>query len=219
MNELHITEDQVKSLYETRFIKVFDLQYAEGKHYYDATRRNKEDLAAIKSEEEFKNMLPDAVTCIVVLKTSGEEPRLLMSYEYRYPTGHFLLSPPAGLIDPEDKGADEPQVVTAKREIFEETGIAVKDTDHVCLVNPCLFSTPGMTDESNALVAAVVDVPDLSVLKQTGAVGSERFDGFALLTEADARTILKDGRDANGHYYSVYTWAALLYFTAGLWKE
>ena len=67
MNDLHITEEQVKSLYETRFIKVFDLQYAEGKHYYDATRRNKEDLVAIKSEEEFKNMLPDAVTCIVVL--------------------------------------------------------------------------------------------------------------------------------------------------------
>ena len=108
MNDLHITEEQVKSLYETRFIKVFDLQYAEGKHYYDATRRNKEDLAAIKSEEEFKNMLPDAVTCIVVLKTPGEEPRLLMSYEYRYPTGHYLLSPPAGLIDPEDREADQP---------------------------------------------------------------------------------------------------------------
>lgn len=219
MNDLHITEEQVKSLYETRFIKVFDLQYAEGKHYYDATRRNKEDLAAIKSEEEFKNMLPDAVTCIVVLKTPGEEPRLLMSYEYRYPTGHYLLSPPAGLIDPEDREADQPQVVTAKREILEETGITVKDTDRVYTVNPCLFSTPGMTDESNALVAAVVDVPDLSILKQTGAVGSERFDGFALLTEADARAVLKNGRDSNGHYYSVYTWAALLYFTAGLWKE
>ncbi len=219
MEVLQIKKEQVETLYETRFIKVFDLRYAEGKHYFDATRRNKEDLAAVKTEEEFRSMLPDAVTCIVVLKVPGEEPRLLMSYEYRYPAGRFLLSPPAGLIDPADRNASEPQIVTAKREIFEETGISVKETDRVYLVNPCLFSTPGMTDESNALVAAVVEIPDLSALKQTGAVGSERFDGFALLTEADAREILKNGRDDNGHYYSVYTWAALLYFATGLWKE
>ena len=33
---------------------------------------------------------------------SGHEPCLLMNREFRYPTGQYLLSVPAGLIDPED---------------------------------------------------------------------------------------------------------------------
>ena len=33
-------------------------------------------IVALKSDEEYSSMLPDAVTCILVLKTPGEEPRL-----------------------------------------------------------------------------------------------------------------------------------------------
>ena len=49
---------KIKSLFESKFIKVFDLQYREGRHYYNATRRDEEDLVAAKSTEEFKKMLP-----------------------------------------------------------------------------------------------------------------------------------------------------------------
>lgn len=45
---------KIKSLFESKFIKVFDLQYQEGRHYYNATRRDEEDLVAAKSTEEFK---------------------------------------------------------------------------------------------------------------------------------------------------------------------
>ena len=31
---------KIKSLFESKFIKVFDLQYREGRHYYNATRRD-----------------------------------------------------------------------------------------------------------------------------------------------------------------------------------
>ena len=34
-----IREENVKTLLDAKFIRVFDLQYAEGKHYFDATRR------------------------------------------------------------------------------------------------------------------------------------------------------------------------------------
>lgn len=34
-----ITKQNIKTLLETKFIKVFDLQYAEGRHYYNATKR------------------------------------------------------------------------------------------------------------------------------------------------------------------------------------
>ncbi len=69
-----------------------------------------------------------------------------------------------------------------------------------------------------ALVCAVVHLPDLTTLNQNGAVGSERFDGFCLLTGAEAREILKSGRDANSMFYSIYTFAALTWFTTGLWE-
>ena len=43
-----IKKEQVETVYDSRFIKVFDLQYEPGKHYFDATRRSIENLAAVK---------------------------------------------------------------------------------------------------------------------------------------------------------------------------
>ena len=64
-------------------------------------------------------------------------------------------------------------LVTAKRELREETGIEVLDTDELEVINPCLFSTPGMTDESNALVKIVLNRDTLTGMSQDGAEGSE----------------------------------------------
>lgn len=204
---------------ESRFIKVYDLQYAPDRHYFDASRRSLDNLVAHKSDEDFQNMLPDAVSCFVILKVGEDAPKLLTSYEFRYPAGQFLLSPPAGLIDPEDAELKDPVLTAAVREIKEETGLDVKDTDRVFLVNPLLFSSPGMTDESNALACAVISVKDTDSLTQTGAVGSEKFDGFRLLTKEEAREILKSGRDEHGNFFSVYTWCALMYFVSGMWES
>ena len=213
-----ITKQNIKPLLETKFIKVYDMQYEEGKHYYNATRRSEEDLVAIKSEEKFKTMLPDAVSCVVIWNPPKEEPKLILSREFRYPAGQFLLSVPAGLIDAADKKESNPLFGTAKRELKEETGIIVQDTDEMQVINPCLFSTPGMTDESNALVKIVLNRERLSGISQDGAEGSECFDGFCFLTKKEAQKILKDGVDENGIFYSVYTWTALAFFAADMWK-
>lgn len=213
-----ISKDNVKPLFDSKFIKVFDLQYEEGKHYYDATRRALDRLTAVKSDEEFRRMLPDAVTCAVILRVKDEEPKLLLTEEYRYPTGQFLLSPPAGLLDAEDEASANPILSAARREIKEETGIEITEGDSLFIINPLLFSSPGMTDESNALVCAVVNLEDLSSLSQKGAVGSECFDGFLLLSADEAREILNIGKDTNGIFYSVYTWACLMYFVSDLWR-
>lgn len=213
-----ILKENIEPLFDSKFIKVFDLQYEEGKHYYDATRRSLDRLAAIKSDSEFRAMLPDAVTCVVILKVKDEEPKLLLTKEYRYPAGQFLLSPPAGLLDPEDEAEKEPVLAAAKREIQEETGIQLSDQDTLSVINPLLFSSPGMTDESNALACAVIHLEDLSALSQDGAVGSECFDGFRLLSAAQAKEILKAGKDQDGLFYSVYTWTALMYFISDLWR-
>ena len=156
MDRLIIDKNCVETLKETKFLNMFDLKYAEGKHYFEATRRKKEDIIAVKDDEEFKSLIPDAVTIAVVVYQKGEEPRLLLQYEYRYPIGRFVISPVAGLIDEEDKELENPFVVAAIREIKEETGLTVKESDEVFVINPCAFASPGMTDESNAFLCAKV---------------------------------------------------------------
>lgn len=211
--------DNISPLFETKFIKLFDINYAGDKHYFEATRHNIDDLTCIKSDDEFKRMIPDAVSCFVVIKEKDKEPKLLLSYEFRYATGQYLLSPPAGLIDDEDKDCESPEIQAAIREIKEETGLDVKPTDKVRTVSPLSFSTPGMTDESNALVYAEIEVENLDALDQSGAVGSELFDGFKFVTKAEAREILKAGRDEHGNFFSIFTWAALMYFVSGIYDE
>ncbi|MCR5278109.1 MAG: NUDIX hydrolase [Lachnospiraceae bacterium] len=219
MEELKIKKQNIKPKFTSKFVNLFDIEYEPGRHYFDATRRDIDNVVAIKSNDEFKNMLPDAVTCIVIIKQKGEEPRLLLNYEYRYPTGQFLLSPPAGLIDPEDLEGLDPLRLAAVREIREETGIEVKDSDRVFTVNPLVFSTPGLTDECNALVCAVIELDDLCSLTQDNCVGTEKFSGFEAVNVEAAKVLLKNGRDKEGRFYSLYTWATLMYFISGMWEE
>lgn len=207
--EYNIDKNNIETLYENRFLKCYDLRYAEGKHYYESSRRKKDELVVRKNDPEFKNMLPDAVTIAIVLHLPGNDTRLLMSYEYRYPIGQFLLSPVAGLLDPEDRNCEEPLISASVREIKEETGLTVKPDDKVYVLNPCAFSTPGMTDESNAFLCAEITLDDTDILNHKGAVGTELFDGFELLDRARAEKIYRDGRDEKGNFYSLAAWMVL----------
>ena len=207
-----INRNRIETLWETKFLKCYDLQYAEGKHYFEASRREKDDLVVKKTDGEFRDMLPDAVTIAVVLHLPGNETRLLMSYEYRYPVGRYLLSPVAGLLDPGDRQDDDPLVSAAVREIREETGLTVKESDRVYVLNSCAFSTPGMTDESNAFLCAEITLDSLDDLNQDGAEGSELFDGFELLDRERAQRIFSTGRDDHGNFYSLAAWMVLSVF-------
>lgn len=210
-------KEQIQSLFDAKFIKVVDIQYEEGKHYYNATRRNMDDLVCLKSDAEFQKMVPDAVSIALILLME-EGPRLYMSYEYRYPAGRFLLSPVAGLVDEEDKEKESPLCSAAVREIQEETGITIKESDRVFVVNPLVFSTPGMSDESNGIVAAVIaDVKDVHV-DQSGAVGSEKFAGYRLLSLEEAKELLVRGRDEYGNFFPVYGLVVLQYFVSEQWR-
>ncbi|MBO6054243.1 MAG: NUDIX hydrolase [Oscillospiraceae bacterium] len=206
---MNIRKDTIDTLYESRFLKCYDIRYAEGKHYYEASRREKNDLVAKKTDSEFQQMLPDAVTVAVVLHLPGNDTRLLMSYEYRYPIGQYLLSPVAGLLDPEDRQSADPLVNAAIREIREESGLTVREQDRVYVLNPCTFCTPGITDESNAFLCAELTVDNLDNLNQDGAVGTELFRGFELLDRERAQRIFQSGRDEHGNFYSLAAWMVL----------
>lgn len=204
----------IDKILDRKFIKIYDIRFKEGRHYYNASRREEEELFLNKSDEEMKTAMPDAVSIELILKPADSEPMLYMAMEYRYPVGRFLLSPPAGLIDPEDRVLSRDEAIrnTSIRELKEETGITFKDGDELTYISPMLLSTPGMTDESNAMARITINNADLGELSQSGCEGSEMFEGYRLLTTDDARRLLAQGCNDDGIAYSTYTWIALADF-------
>lgn len=219
MKRPELSKTMIKSCFESKFLNVYDIQHTEGKHYYNATRRKIDDSVCLLSDEEFSNMLPDAINAVVIVCIKGQEPKVYFNHEFRYPLGQFVLNPPAGLIDPADKLTTNPLITTAIREIKEETGLDVKDTDRIFVAAPGVFSSPGLTDESNAIVCAVIDLDDDSSFTQEGAEGSECFDGYVLLDKKQAKDMILAGRDDNGKYLSVFSYICLMYFVSGMWEE
>ena len=214
-----LAKENVTELLYKKFLNVYDLSYRPGSHYYTATRRDRDNLAATKSVEELRRMQPDAVTCVLILKVDGKEPRLVLTEEFRYPVGQFLLSIPAGLLDAEDLSCGEPVFQAARRELQEETGIFLEEQDEIKMVNPLLFSSPGMTDESNAIVQITLNRKEEPAFSQSGAVGGECFDGFRLVNRKEAMELLKSGTDEDGIFYSCFTWVALMCFVTGIWSD
>ena len=181
---------KMETIYESEYMNLYDLQYREGGHYYCASRRNKDRMVALTPDEECGTMQPDAVSCFVVLNIKGQPKKLLLNWEYRYPVGQYMLSVPAGLIDKGDWNNPNALVDTAIRELKEETGIEVEESDEIKVVSPCVFSTPGMTDEGNALVYISINRDEMPKMNHDGAEGSEVFEGFRLVSKEDAEEYL-----------------------------
>ncbi len=219
MKKPNLTKTEL--LYDAKFLKLYEADYDNGARYVVTGRRAEDDLLLKKSEREIKAEYPDAVTCIVVVKMPRKAPKLLLQSEYRYPAGAFLLSPPAGLIDKSDReglSREDAIRLAAAREIKEETGLLLGAKDELEILSPFLFSSPGMTDESNALALAIVSVPDENVFTNKGAEGTELIEGFRLLSKKDAAKLLRDGVDPRGIPFSFQTWSALVYFVSRDWE-
>lgn len=77
---------------------------------------------------------PGAVVVIAV-KDSGQ---LLFERQFRYPVGRVFLELPAGKID-----AGEDILLTAQRELLEETGYEAAQWRHLGVMHPCI----GYSDE------------------------------------------------------------------------
>ena len=201
----------VETLLDTRFVKVFDFQYEPGRHYIVATRRERKDLAAERDEAAFRRMTPDAVSLCAVWHGRNGQERILLTREYRYPLGQYVISVPAGLIDPGDRGMNREEAIRAAaiRELFEETGIAMEPQDRFTLLQPCLFSSPGLTDESNAMARIDLFGHGEEELNFAHTEGPEKFEGFLLADREEAGRIMRE------EPISVYTWIGLAAFSMG----
>lgn len=77
---------------------------------------------------------PGAVIIIAEL----DDGQLVMERQYRYPLRRHLIELPAGKIEPGDDA-----LLTAQRELKEETGYAARDWRHLFTAYPCI----GYSDE------------------------------------------------------------------------
>jgi ADP-ribose pyrophosphatase len=117
------------------------------------------------------NDAPDAV----VVLARNPEGKLLVIFEERPVIGGHLWDLPAGMLEPGENPVD-----AAKREVHEETGLELYNAD-LWKYNP--FVSPGMVDESTAIVTGYVrgDITDKNL------VGDENIKAFLLDADDMAR--------------------------------
>ena len=130
----------IRKVHEGRFITRYDVDYvtAEGREKtYEIISRNKN----IQTLEELQNRKADSV---ILILTDERGERLLVSREYRMAMAQWIYNFPAGLIDPGETPEE-----SAKRELWEETGLTLTRIDDV-LDNS--YSAIGFANERNVVV-------------------------------------------------------------------
>ena len=135
----------ITKIHEGRFITRYDVDYvtAEGNpKTYEMISRD----GNIQTLEDLQNKTPNAVVMILT-DESGE--RILVNREYRMAMAQWIYNFPAGLIDP-GESAEE----SAKRELWEETGLRLMRIDDV-LDNS--YSAVGFSNERNVCVFGIAE--------------------------------------------------------------
>lgn len=89
---------------------------------------------------------------IAAVDDNGQEPRILLIRQYRYPADQYMWELPAGRID-----AGEQTLPAAKRELLEETGIRAKNWKRLF----GFYASPGFLDETmDVFLATALDQGD-----------------------------------------------------------
>ena len=134
----------------------------------------------------------------VIALTEGKE--LLLVRQYRYPLGLETIETPAGKLEP-----DEAPIVTAKRELEEETGYTCESLQQL----GTHASAPGFTNEVlHQFLASGVKKLNISV-----AGDEDEFTELLTVNKDQALMMV-----ASGEIFDLKTVYAIQYLTlAGLW--
>lgn len=110
---------------------------------------------------------------------------------------------------------------TAERELKEETGIDVNKLSKTkeSILNREAFSTPGFTNESNALVCMQAEIESSDVLTNKNNEDSEHITMYRLIGKEEAIKFIQTGKDDFGNSIPLITYTALLYFISGIYED
>lgn len=179
----------IKKVHEGRFISAYNAEYeteAGNKKIYEMVSRDKN----ITSIEDLKREKCDAVVLII---TSPDGEKILISREYRMAVGGFAYNFPAGLID-EGENLEE----AAARELWEETGLKLVSISEVL---PMSFSGVGVTNEKSCCVIGTAEgefAPSTSDEEEIEA---------RWYTKEEIRELLKESNFAARTQAFCYWWA------------
>ncbi|MGL5066690.1 MAG: NUDIX hydrolase [Sarcina sp.] len=135
----------VNKLVDCKFLRMYELDLLNGndkpKKYFVASRRKEEELAC-------KTMNHDKADAVMIVPITREDEFIILK-QFRPAINDYIYEFPAGLVD-----AGEKIEQSAKRELFEETGLNVTSVE---LILKPSYTSVGMSDESVAVVKAIVE--------------------------------------------------------------
>lgn len=154
-------------------------QLATQTYYMNSFLKVTEDDVLLPDEKQAKRVVvhhPGGVNLIAL----DEENRLLLVEQFRYPVGKTTLETPAGKIEP-----GEETIVTAKRELEEETGYTC---EHLKCVGR-FATSPGFCNEyiENFLVE------NIQKLDYTVAGDEDEFINLYRVTKEEALKYIESG--------------------------
>lgn len=182
--------NDIKKLTDYKWLNLFEIAFTDNEGHANswlmASRRDEPSLTAAVD-------LPDAV---VIVPWHIKEQKLVLLREFRIILNNWLYALPAGLLD-----FGETVESTARRELFEETGLELKE---IRTVSPPLYSSAGLTDETISLVFALCDGTPAKLSSR-----SEEAETL-LVSRDDAKMLLQD-KSAS---FDARAWMALFSFVA-----
>ncbi len=119
----------------------------------------------------------------VVVLAITEDNRVLLNQEYRHPTGKFLLTCPGGKIE------EEEPIITAQRELLEETGFTAEEFVYLGSAYPY----PGISCQKIYFVLA----KRVSKVQEPNRDPGE-IQETLLLTLEEVKRMIQNGTDIDG---------------------
>lgn len=136
---------KAKELVGTKYLSLYQLDVVnkagQDKVWMVASRKSMDEINDIYMNNKEQDI--DAVVIVPIHKETG---KLVLVNQFRVPINGYILELPAGLIDNK-----EDFEIAVKRELKEETGLDLVKIDKDLTRNK-VYMSPGMTDESIALV-------------------------------------------------------------------
>ena len=179
----------IRKVHEGKFITRYDVDYLTEEGHpktYEIISRNRE----ITTLEALQNPTPDSVI-LILTDESGE--RLLVSREYRMAMAQWIYNFPAGLIDP-----GETPEQSAKRELWEETGLTLTRIDDVLDGS---YSAIGFSNERNICVFGAAS----GEFRESTSDAEEIVPGW--YTKEEMRALLRTEMFAARTQAYCYAWA------------